>query len=217
MVNLYILITLIAAICLTIVFAGLLGWEVSQQNKVYAELKYTEWKHKNFIIDYIKDIEDTSTQSIQLTCPVDKHMFITNAMFQLYDPLLEDETSWEGHYDSYWTSYGAVNSYSEIPGDAGYQGKVGQCGFNQTIAGHLNQTCLNATGNCTVKVNKNGVVNWDGGGVAGENAVCSTESYCHEAEAGCQLALGISYVCTSEEEVANLTQFSIDSETGDTS
>ena len=202
MVNVYIIITLVVAICLTIAFAGLFGWEYSQQKEVVDELNFTEWKHVNSLFNYAVD---DSTHVVPLSCPVDKYMFINQATLQFYDPLGPLETSWDGHYDSYWTSYGQVNDYSQTPGDSTYLGYVGQCGFNQSIAGHLNQQCLNAKGDCTVKVNKNGSVTWGGSVPAEETAVCSEKSYCKNdvgiSEDGCKLSLNISYICTSEEEI----------------
>ena len=196
MVNVYIVLTLVAAFILTVVFAGLLGWEVSQQNKTYEEVNVTEWKHKNVVFDYA----DTGTQTIPLSCPVDKHMFINNANFQHYQPLSGGENNWLNKRDVYWISYGDITNYPIA------DGPIGGCDHQQAIAGFMNQSCLNAKGDCTVSVNKNGTVEWD----SGTQSVCTTTgpstAECFPND--CKFAVNISYVCTSEEEVQRLVAFS---------
>ena len=200
MVNLYILLTFIAALILTIVFVVLFTWEYKTQLSEFNTLAFPEWKHKNVTFDYVAG---TAEEAISLTCPADKHMFINHATFQHYDPLTGAETSWAGdaHADSWWVSYGETDY---APG--GGNGFIGQCDFKQSVAGFFNQSCLNAKGDCTVRVNKNGLVPW-AQPVTDENAVCSATSACIIA-GDCKFSVNVSYVCTSEEEVTRLVQFS---------
>lgn len=199
MVNVYIVITLVAAVILTMVFVGLFSWEVIQQTAVIEDLRFPEWKHKNIIFKY-----STGTESIPLSCPVDKHIFVNHATFQYYDPLNSDEKDWSdiSHRDAWWVSYGNV----DYGGAGGTGGFVGQCDFAQSIAGQLNDDCLNAKGNCSATVNKSGKVGW-GTAIEGEDSVCSGNAVCMDTS-DCQFSVNVSYVCTSEDEVKRLVEFS---------
>lgn len=203
MVNVYIILTLVAAFILTVVFAGLLGWETSQQNKTIEQVLFPEWKHKNVVFEH----SSTGSQTIPLSCPVDKHMFINNAVFQYYDPLTTNN-NWDDRVDAYWISYGNVLGYppsTNLPGGAG---EIGQCDRPQNVAGFMNEACLNATGDCTVSVSKDGTVPWSDTSTL-DGTICSTTAKCITgATDPCKFSVNISYVCTTEEEVQRLVQFS---------
>ncbi len=215
MANVYIVITLIVAFVLTVIFVALFSYEYVQQRNVINKLAFPQWKHVNKTIEYSAVADDQ--EEVQLSCPVDQHMIVTEAVYQFYDPLGTGEESWlaetskggnPNHFDSYWTSYGKV-TYSDGAGVAGdYTDYVGQCNFKQSIASFLNQQCLNATGNCTVKVNKDGTVPWTE--QTEELAICSSNAYCLNGGAPCKFSLNVSYVCTSEEEVQRMVAFSQD-------